>query len=93
MEWHYAGGTAWHEACETVSMQTPRTTDDYFPPEPTVFESSRPTGQAPTVIVAGSRVTREFVRLLVAGAFFVMETCVQIADLWVKNPFHRKRRV
>ncbi|MDO8540414.1 MAG: hypothetical protein Q7S40_08220 [Opitutaceae bacterium] len=75
-------------------MQTPSSNDVFGAHEPSVHD--RPLGDAhtsaPAVIVAGSRMTRELVRLLVATAFCVLEAVFSVAELRINKPLHRKRR-
>jgi hypothetical protein len=47
---------------------------------------------APAVVVAGSRVTREMVRLFVAGAFCIVETVLRLDEWRFVQALHRRKR-
>lgn len=46
---------------------------------------------APAVIVAGTRVSRELIRLFVAGAFVTLEAMLRVGEMRVARVFDRKR--
>lgn len=46
---------------------------------------------APAVIVAGTRLSRELIRLFVAGAFVALEAVFRVGEMRVARVFDRKR--
>lgn len=72
-------------------MHTPITSHTFTAnsgPEETDAADSR---AAPAVIVAGTRVSRELIRLFVAGAFVALEAILRVGESRVVRVFDRKR--
>lgn len=74
-------------------MTTPLTSNP-FSTRRSMGERTDPHAQstAPAVVVAGSRVTREMVRLFVAGAFCIVETALRIDEWRFVQALHRRKR-
>lgn len=72
-------------------MHTPITTHTFAADRPAEADPSDPLA-TPAVIVAGTRVSRELVRLFVAAAFLALEAMFRVGELRVRKVFERKRQ-
>jgi hypothetical protein len=72
-------------------MPTPLTIHPFSAGNSSDADAVEPRPATPPVIVAGTRVSRELVRLMVAGTFITLEAMLRLGDLRLSKLLDRKR--